>query len=295
MLRSETDHLFLTLRKHTWIPASHIWDRTHAAAERVQWFGQQTSSSTHKHVRRYCATESMTEGGTGGLKAPSTFGYRIFTLKTVAPASCDFLSLQMAVKRAPCGVPKLTLSAQAVKSYRPYDVKGSCSPFLVFLYRVVSVKTATLHLFRFDSNGPVFFFCFFFSSYLIKQDRLWCWQLTLCACTTGHQSSEQKPDQNRNAPCHSGGSDVMRSVRKKKFHPQRWYLRWFLSRTASMNTFVPIASSWFSLNHFWASGMCLSCPTSSQPLQRGSRRFSGKQQTWQERSRSELLLTQPSF
>lgn len=160
-------------------------------------------------------------GGPGGLKAPSTFGFRIFALETVALASCDFLSLQMA---GPCGVPKVTLSAQAAKSYRPYDVQRlKRSPFLVFLYRVVSVKTTTLHLFRFDSERPVFFVVFFQpnTSYLIVEDRLWCCQLTLFA-PRQHQSSEQKPDQNKNAPCHSEGSDVMRwSVQTEISSPRR--------------------------------------------------------------------------
>lgn len=73
---------------------------------------------------------------------------------------------------------------------------------------------------------------------------------------------------------------VLRVIRKvlmwcgpfgKKFHPQRWYLCRFLSPAASMNTFAPIVSSWFSLNHFWVSEMCLSASCQHYafpPLQR---------------------------
>lgn len=64
----------------------------------------------------------------------------------------------------------------------------------------------------------------------------------------------------------------------KKFHPEgeRWYLCRFLSRTAPMNMFVPIVSSWLSLNHFCTSGTCLSAPRQHYafpPLQRAVASF----------------------
>lgn len=129
------------------------------------------------------------EGVVGGLKAPSTFGFRIFALETVALASCDFLSLQMA---GPCGVPKVTLCARAAKSYRPYDVQRSTFTFFSsFFIAWCRLKLPPCTCFVLTVTDQCFLL--FFqpnASYLIKKERLRCCQFTLCA---PRQHQEHQP------------------------------------------------------------------------------------------------------